>query len=154
MSAAKDNGTGVGRGRPSRYSIEMDEAAFRYTLLGLTDVQMAGLFGVSIDVFDGMKKKHPSFARSLKDGKEDADAKVVRSLYQKALGFTKEVQRSTKDGVVTVEEYYPPDTAAAFIWLKNRAGWRDRKDLDMTVHDYKVIPADGQLILEDDEIDD
>jgi hypothetical protein len=29
-----------------------------------------------------------------------------------------------------VKKYYPPDTAAAFIWLKNRRGWKDKQELD------------------------
>lgn len=34
-----------------------------------------------------------------------------------------------------ITKHYPPDTAAAFIWLKNRAGWRDKQDIEHTTGD-------------------
>lgn len=35
--------------------------------------------------------------------------------------------------ITPIVKHYPPDTAAAFIWLKNRAGWRDKQEVDHTV---------------------
>ena len=32
--------------------------------------------------------------------------------------------------ITDITKHYPPDTAAAFIWLKNRQGWRDKQELE------------------------
>lgn len=124
-------------GRPTAYKEEYDEQAYRYCLLGATDKFLADAFGVSEQTINTWKKQHPSFLESLKSGKIEADARVAESLYKKATGFYREdaVKIFMPAGAETpvyaqYTEYYPPDTGAAFIWLKNRAGWRDRQEVE------------------------
>jgi len=123
-------------GRPTKYDKAMDEQVFRLCLLGAKDTEIAAFFGVNETTLNRWKKAHPSFCLSIKAGKEDADAKVAESLYNRALGYSHHEDKifyDSKTGEVTTVEttkHYPPDTAAAFIWLKNRRGyeWRDRKE--------------------------
>ena len=97
------------------------------------------------------KKQHPSFFQSLNDGKHFADAEVAASLYQRALGYSHKEQRvfneSGKPTIVEVVKEYPPDTAAAFIWLKNRAGWSDnapsKSDDELPEEEY-TLPIDEE----------
>ena len=120
--------------RPSKYKKEYAEQAYKFALLGLTDVQMADFFGVSEQTFNTWKKKHPAFLESLKKGKDYADAEVSVSLYKRATGYTVEEEKAFQhDGeinIVTVKKHIPPDTASAFIWLKNRQSklWRDKHE--------------------------
>ena len=108
-------------GRPTDYKPEYDERVFNMALLGLNDVQMAALIGTSEKTFNEWKKQHPSFLQSLTRGKEDADAKVARSMYERALGVTIIEEAVTKDGeVVQLRKQLPSDTAAAKHWLSNR----------------------------------
>lgn len=123
-------------GRPSLYRPEYPEQARKLSLLGLTDVEMAKYFDVSEQTFNAWKKAHPEFLESLKAGKENADSNVAASLYHRACGYSHPAVKIMQYEGVPIEvpyiEHYPPDTAAAFIWLKNRqpGRWRDKPDGD------------------------
>ena len=121
-------------GRPTDYKEEYDEQAFKLCLLGATDEQMGDFFGVSKQTINTWKHKHPTFLDSIKRGKIDADANVAMALYHRALGYSHpDVHITSYEGEITETDlikHYPPDTAAAFIWLKNRAGWKDRQDIE------------------------
>lgn len=130
------------RGRPTLYRASYAEQARRLALLGQTDAEMAAFFGVSEATFHRWKHAHKDFCESIKEGKADADAKVAAALYQRAVGYSHpDVHVSNYQGEITVTpltKHYPPDTGAAFIWLKNRQPdkWRDRIEhqADVTVN--------------------
>ena len=67
--------------------------------------------------------------------KDVADARVERSLYNRAVGYTfdsvKIMQDKGRPVVVPYREHVPPDPGAGFNWLKNRRPeeWRDRREL-------------------------
>jgi len=108
-------------GRPTKLEDRMIEQVFEMALLGLTDVQMAKILGVSEVTFNDYKKKHPEFLKSLTHGKEEADGKVAKAMYKRALGLTITEDALTRDGeVVSLKKELPPDTAAAKHWLANR----------------------------------
>ena len=94
-------------GRPSKFKPEYAEQARNYCLLGATDPDLAKFFGVSRATINVWKQEQPAFAAALAHGKNAADAKVIGSLYDNAVG-----------GNVT----------AQIFWLKNRQNWRDRVD--------------------------
>ena len=125
------------RGRPTKYKPEYDELAFNYSLLGATDVEMAGFFDIDQSTLHDWKKKYPEFSKAIKSGKEDADANVVKSLYKRAQGYsiTEEKEERQKNKVLKVtraEKHIPADTTAAIFWLKNRqkAAWRDKQEIE------------------------
>lgn len=124
-------------GRPTKYKPEYCEQAYKLCLLGATDKEMAGFFGVEEKTINNWKHEYPEFLQSLKEGKIKADADVANSLYHRALGYEHDdIHFSAYEGKVTQTEYtkhYPPDTAAAFIWLKNRAGWKDKHETDISL---------------------
>ena len=68
----------------------------------------------------------------LKSGKEVADNRVERSLYNRAVGYTfdseKVFQHQGEIVRAKTVEHVPPDTTAGIFWLKNRkpAEWRDK----------------------------
>ena len=117
-------------GRPTKYRKEYGEQVYKLCLLGATDAQLADFFGVAESTITLWKRKHMGFSASIKKGKIQADAEVAASLYHRARGYEHpETKVFCNDGKITTHEvvkHYPPDTAAAFIWLKNRAGWKDR----------------------------
>lgn len=119
-------------GRPTKYKAEYCEQVYKLCLLNAIDAEMADFFGVSEVTFNAWKKAHPEFLKSIKKGKIKADADVAERLYQRAMGYEHpDVHISNYQGDITITEltkHYPPDTAAAFIWLKNRAGWKDKTD--------------------------
>lgn len=129
---------------------------FYLALLGMTDEQMAVVFDIPLHTFSSWKTKYPTFLESLKKGKEQADAAVVYSLYQAAIGYEHESEQifMTKEKIfarddkghtyiqkevpkvvrVPIVKRYPPSVKAALRWLELRqpAEWSERKD--MTAH--------------------
>lgn len=135
-------------GRPSKYDKERTaDLAYKFALLGATDEDMARSFDVDVATISNWKNDYPEFLEALKDGKERADANVSKSLYHRALGYEHpEVDIKVIDGkIVTTDliKHYPPDTAAAFIWLKNRQKdkWRDQSNIDHTTKGDKIEPG-------------
>ena len=127
---------GESMARPSKYKEEYTEQAYKLCLLGATDKDLADFFGTSEQTINSWKKNQPEFLESIKKGKKIADANVAESLYKRACGYSHPEDKIFNDNgtplVVPTIKHYPPDTGAAFIWLKNRAGWRDKQDIEHT----------------------
>jgi hypothetical protein len=124
-------------GAPTKYNPDYhNETAYKLALLGLTDKEIAGIFDVEEKTLNNWKKSHEEFLQSLKKGKQIADANVASRLYQRACGYEHEeekifVHEGQPVRVQTIK-HYPPDTAACFIWLKNRKArlWKDKQEVD------------------------
>lgn len=122
-------------GRPSVYRPEFPALARKYCLLGATNEDLARNLEVATSTIDKWISEKPEFSGAVKAGREEADANVADRLYARALGYSHPaVKIFSAQGIVTevpYTEHYPPDTAAAFIWLKNRrpANWRDKLDI-------------------------
>ena len=116
MTAKKKNPQKAGR--KSKYKPEFADTAGRMALLGLTDEEMASVFDVGLATLNRWKIAHPEFRESINEGRDPADAKVARALYNTAL-----------EG----------NTTAQIFWLKNRQvkKWRDKQEIstEVTVKD-------------------
>lgn len=125
-------------GRPSSYKPEYAEQVKKLALLGATDQEMADFFEVDVRTVHRWKHDHEEFCHSLKAGKEAADDRVERSLYQRAIGYEQDEVKIFMPGGASEPVYAPfrakvaPDTTAAIFWLKNRRkdDWRDRKEVE------------------------
>lgn len=135
--------TGAETGRPSDYQDEFATQAEKLCLLGATDSELAEFFNVSVRTIHRWKHDHEEFCHSIKVGKEKADERVERSLYQKATGYDyveeqaikiKVAQYEEEVEVVEVTKHQPADTTAQIFWLKNRRSdnWRDKQEHDHT----------------------
>lgn len=128
-------------GRPPTYKPEFAEQARKLCTLGATDEEIAKFFEVCVRTVYRWKHDHDAFCQALKAGKAQADDRVERSLYHRALGYQHEdVHVSNYQGEITVTplvKYYPPDTTAGIFWLKNRRPdeWRDKQDHEHTGRD-------------------
>jgi hypothetical protein len=129
-------------GRPTSYRPEYAEQAYKLCLLGLTDKEMADIFGVSEQTLNAWKPEFPEFLESIVKGKTIADANVAESLYKRATGYTgTKVVTANVAGVISdikeVPDYVGPDTQAASLWLRNRqsAKWRDKVDHEISGKD-------------------
>ena len=121
--------------RPSKFEDYKDKI-IEMAKLGLTDVQMAKVLGITEHTINNWKAKDEKFFQSLKESKALSDEQVVKSLYQRATGYEHpDIHISNYQGEVTKTEiikHYAPDTTAAIFWLKNRQPkeWRDRQELE------------------------
>jgi len=123
-------------GRPTKYDkidlVQIEKLAG----MGLTEEQIASVIDVHRDTLNEYKKKYPEFSDTIKKGKEKADLQIVKSLYQRAMGYEHPELYVTqyKGEIITKEiiKHYPPDTGAACFWLKNRQPdkWKDKQEVE------------------------
>jgi hypothetical protein len=122
--------------RPSKFKPEFIEHARKLCKLGATDRELADFFGVTEKTLNNWKLESDEFLQSLKSGKDEADDRVERSLFARAIGYEHDdVDIRVVDGAIIktpIVKRYPPDTTAAIFWLKNRRKeeWRDKVDLN------------------------
>lgn len=102
------------KGRPSGYrpEVHIPIVAF-YAQEGLTVEQIVDRLGINKTTLYAWCNKYPELSNALKTTREQADSRVVESLYQKAL---------------------KGDTIAMIFWLKNRqsAKWRDKQEIEQS----------------------
>ena len=124
--------------RPSCYTDKYAEQAYKLTLLGATDKELADFFDVCEKTINNWKLSFPDFLQSIKRGKIQADAEVAEKLFHRAKGYEhEETKVFCHEGDITTYEvvkHYPPDTGAAMAWLKNRRRksplpWQDSHDI-------------------------
>ncbi|MFG1388823.1 hypothetical protein [Xanthobacter versatilis] len=106
---------------------------------------MAEFFGVDTRTIYRWKNSYEDFCQAVTCGKEKADERVARSLFNRAVGYSYESEKVFQfQGEIVrapVVEHVPPDPSAAMNWLKNRRPdeWRDRQSIDMNAKlDAKV----------------
>jgi hypothetical protein len=110
----------------------------------MTDIEVADILGIGLATLYRWKLDHPAFSRVFKLGKAEADDRVERSLYSRAIGYDYVAEKPvmTRHGQKTMRyrQHIPPDTAAAVWYLKNRRPdrWRDAHR-----HEHVATPYDG-----------
>lgn len=125
-------------GRKSLYKSEYCEHAYKLTLLGAIDTQIADFFNISVATLNNWKLEYPEFLESLKKGKENADAEIAQALYHRAKGYSHpdlDIKMFNGEIIETpLIKHYPPDTGACMAWLKNRQPtlWRDKTEVVTT----------------------
>jgi transposase-like protein len=138
-------------GRPTLY--DPDEHPSAVMLLarnGKTVADMAEALDIGLATFKRWMIDHPEFRAALELGREAADERVERSLFERATGYehpaVKILTVSGGQGMgshietVPYTERYPPDVEAAKFWLKNRkpAKWREKSEVEQNVKHYVV----------------
>ncbi len=119
-------------GRPTKFNEQIEGVMINLFKLGKTDKEVAAIIGVDEGTINNWKKSQVKFFKSLKEAKNVKDQTVVRSLLERASGYTcKETKVSVVNGEVVeteIEKHYPPDATSMIFWLKNRMPkeWRDR----------------------------
>lgn len=137
-------------GRPTDYEDGFVIEAQKLAMLGATDMEIADFFDVSVRTLQRWKITRPEFCRALNAGKEEADAKVERSLFQRATGYEQDAVKifmpagADKPVFAPYREAVQPDTTACIFWLKNRkpAEWRDKVLNELTGVDGAPIQSE------------
>ena len=130
----------AGRGRPPDYRPEFVEQVGKLCKLGATDIEIADFFEVDVRTIHRWKHDHEDFCHAIKPAKNEADDRVERSLYHRAIGYSYDAVKimavAQGNGLgaeiqeVPYREHVPPDATSAIFWLKNRRSkdWRDHMD--------------------------
>ena len=147
---------------PTKYNPAYhDDWSWSLAIKGATDDEIAEAFGLSARTIHRWKKDHPTFSSSLEEGKNVADAKVEKKLYERALGYTvEEVERivdvdangNTKPvRVKTTKKHIAPDLMAQMYWLNNRkrGQWSQRQEVSLDLDNVKedvviYLPENGR----------
>lgn len=133
-------------GRPNGYDKDKHpDWAWALAVKGLTNPEIAKAMGIATSTFNKWRTEHEELEDAVQTGKGIADAKVERSLFQRATGYTYEERKvvteidprtgETKPArIEKTTKVVPPDTTAQIFWLKNRRpkDWRDRRDIEMS----------------------
>lgn len=133
-------------GRPTSFKPEFVEQAAKLCELGATDIEIADFFEVDVRTIYRWRNENEEFCQAVRAGKDAADERVERSLYQRAVGYTFESEKvfQFQGAIVRADtrEHVPPDPGAAMNWLKNRRGdsWRDSRHVDNTSSDGSMTP--------------
>jgi transcriptional regulator with XRE-family HTH domain len=134
-------------GRPTDYKPEYNKQAYRLCLLGATNADLAEALEVSISTIEDWLRDKPSFSRSVKRGKKHADARVAKSLYHRAIGYSHQEDKIFNNNgqamIVPTIKHYAPDPTAGIFWLKNRdpKNWREKQDVDLRTPDGIQLAA-------------
>jgi hypothetical protein len=119
-------------GRPSIYDAKrFPDLAWSLATCGKTDAEIAAAFNIHCDTIYDWKKKYPEFSEALKNGKEFANAKVEKALYDSCFDHVIKEKRTTlrrnketgKPEIIAVEEFekvVPANILAQQTWLNNR----------------------------------
>lgn len=150
------------RGRPSLYRPEYAEIARLSCLLGATNAELASKFNLLKEgTISEWIARYPDFAAAIKAGREGADQDVANAMYLKATGRwtqpahkivakvehllnpgTGQYEAVKSEHIVPYIEHFPPDMTAAIFWLKNRQGWRDKKEVHETRDETKRVTVE------------
>ncbi len=136
-----DSDTDSVKGRPSEFQKEFVAQAKKLAKMGATDMEVADFFEVDVRTIYRWKNSFPAFCQALKAGKHQADARVERSLYQRAVGYEQDSVKifmpaqAAAPVYAPFREVIPPETTACIFWLKNRQPeqWRDKVEHGVTV---------------------
>jgi len=143
-----------------RYTKDINEKAYKLSLLGLTDEEMCTFFDISWQTWFNWQNRFPKLKEAIQKGKTDADSEVAYTVYRKATGTFfhddvhilsnrvneyddegKIVRSYTEPLIVPIIKHYPPDTACALFWLKNRS--KRRKDPWLEIQRTEVTGKGG-----------
>lgn len=122
---------------------------------GFTDKQLADFFDITEASLNNYKKRYPKFFESLKDWKKEADEKVEKCLYQRAIGYEydevvyekskigglgiklskgeiEEIKHCDTNKTKITTKQVIPDVTAQIFWLKNRQPerWKDTTSIE------------------------
>lgn len=121
----------------SRYNNDYPMQAYKLCLLGATNAELAGFFGVAKSTINTWKKSHSAFNEAVTKGKKMADMEVAHSLYQatvdriittrqaikcKEIYYDENGKRVEKERieVINVEKHIPACFRSQQFWLRCR----------------------------------
>ena len=140
-------------GRPKfEITEEVCEKAKSLAAQGMTLEQIAACLGISYDTLNERKKEFSEFCDSIKEGQAKGIGIITNKLFERGKGIITEesvtVEKDGKSVTTTTTKSVLPDVTAQIFYLKNRAGWKDRSEIDHSIglgHNGGVSRASGIL---------
>ena len=101
----------------------------RLASIGLTEEQIAESLGISRSTITRRKRDDDAFDAALKAGRASGVAAVTNALFEAATGEK-------------------PNTSAQIFYLKNRAGWRDKQEVESTLNGDVTLNHDVEAAMQ------
>jgi hypothetical protein len=143
-------------GQPLQYNAEIFPKTCAFLAQrGATIAEMADACAVETRTFFRWMNAYPELNEAVSSGKEAFDTRIERSLAERALGYSVDVEECfVINGVIhkeTVRKYYPPDVTACIYWTKNRMPdrWRDVQRHEVNAVGLKSADELRQLLAEE-----
>ncbi|MEO1658260.1 MAG: helix-turn-helix domain-containing protein [Pseudomonadota bacterium] len=147
---------GNGAGEWSKYDPDTHpQQAAKLCELGATDQELADFFEVHVSTIYRWRNQYAPFCEAVTRGKEHADERVVRSLFQRAVGYEHGAvkifmpQGAKAPVYAGYKEHVPADVGAAMNWLTNRQpkNWKSKQSHEHTGNDGGPIEVQTQRIV-------
>lgn len=157
-------------GRPSKFPGMIKyilKLVYTLTLLGYTKVDLANYFEVNVDTIYEWSSRYPEFSEALQRGGINADARVAKSLFHRANGFScieevvkvvngrviknvdtcTVIARTNRNTVLKIRttKRYPPDVEACKFWLINRQ--RDKWNIKTLSAEKSLLPENQTVVV-------
>lgn len=115
---------------------------------GASDTEIARTFGISKDLIEAWKEFYPDFAKTIEEGRTEADQKVVKKLFELTQGYSHVETKVHFDSEGNVTEHdiirhHKPEMRAIEYWLNNRQKEHWNSATHMQVTGKKDEPAIG-----------
>lgn len=112
-------------GRPTLFKLSMIKQSRDLVLMGYTHEKIAEFYEVDISTIYVWKSMYKEFKEALNTNKDDYDSKVVRSLFQTAVGYDYTEKKKEVDDVGAIKttrtkKHIPGSVAAMKLYLYNR----------------------------------
>lgn len=142
--------------KSKKYFDGIEKQAYQLSLLGLTNQQMADVWDIKLKTFEYWQKTRREFRIAIKEGRSLANAKVVDSLYQRAIGYSHpetkffKVGKGKKSRIKPVHtiKHYPPDANAALkiLGIRQRDQWADVQKVEHQINaEFKISYLTQQI---------
>jgi len=122
---------------PEAYDAKADHMSWK----GFSNAQMAEAFGIDEHTFYRWLEVHPTFRRSVENGRDEVDVRITKSMARKAMGQVVTKERFVYDKHGDLEQKVvervelPISETAGIFWLKNRQPdrWRDKQEVQLDI---------------------
>lgn len=111
--------------KKTEYKSDFDEIIHNFALMGMRRVDIANAFGITRDMLIEWEIRHPTFRRAYETGGAIADGRVMRAIFDSAIGDVevrevKEVQIKDKIVELTTIKTKEPNMSAAALYMRSR----------------------------------
>jgi len=138
---------------PIEITPELCEKAESLAAQGLTMEQIALVLGMGETTLYKKKLEFAEFTEAIKAGQAKGVAAVVNKLYKKAVGYSiseerLEINEAGETKTIKTTKSYQPDNTAIIFYLKNRAAWKDKTEVEHS-GEMKVTKIERVIVKHD-----
>jgi hypothetical protein len=143
---SKKKGSGLKPFRPEYVGV-----ARKLCASGFSEFELADFFGVDLLTYCRWEAEKEGFFDAVMEGRALADARVERSLFRRAVGYSCDAVKifpPRRDGaaplIVPYQEHLPPDTKAAIFLIQHRRQNERRDKVNPEPYDRSASQRQGQ----------